>query len=424
MVIAKIRKGLSDTIDNWISTSAYYYLFLLLAFIMPVYQKAVPWVVILIVAKWMAEGQFRRKYLQIISSRRSQLIASFALLFLLYLLSLLYTGNQRQGYSELQIGLSMLVFPVIFATLDMKAFPGEKTNHVFVAFVAGCLAASLILIISAVVRYHGSSNLNEFIYTKIAAGGHPSYISMYFSLSFALIALYLFEAWKSSSSLKKTLLFLLLTWLSFMILLLCSKAGIITHLVVFLVMILFLFQKGKSPVPGIILGMLAVSFTISAFYLFPPTMSRFGKAIGTLYNFDNIESTNTESTAERLLIWDSALEAGFQHPVMGYGIGDVKEALGKVYQVHQMRQALKLSLNAHNQYLQTYLAVGIPGILLLLGYMIGPFFLAVKKKYIIYAVFIVVIGLNFLFESMLCRQAGVVFYAFFNTFFLFIRSET
>jgi O-antigen ligase len=397
----------------------YYYLFLILAFIMPVYQKAVPGVVILIVINWFAERQFRQKYRQIKSNRSSMLIASFALLFIFYLVSLLYSSNKLQGMTELQIGLSLLIFPVIFASIDTEVFPREKSRHIFIAFISGSLVASFMLIIIAAVRYHGSSNLNEFIYTKIAWGGHPSYISMYFSLSVAFVTLYLYETWKSSSSIKKSLLVFLLIYFSFMILLLCSKAGIITQLVVFLVLILASFQNGKSPVTGIITGILAISFTISAFYLFPPSMSRFGKAIRTLNNFDNIESDNTESTAERILIWNSALEAGLQEPVIGYGIGDVKEELEKVYQQHQMRQALKLSLNAHNQYLQTFLAVGIPGILLLLGYMVGPFFLAFQKKYIIYAIFLLIVGLNFLFESMLCRQAGVVFYAFFNSLFIF-----
>ncbi len=397
----------------------YYYLFLLLAFLLPLYERAVPLVVILIVVNWSVEGRFTWKFHQCLHNKRSLFILSFSLLFLLYAFSLVYSDNLRMGALELQTELSLLVFPVIFATIDREAFAGEKAGHIFLAFFAGCLLSSLVLLGDASFRYIESLNPNEFIYTKLAAGKHPSYFSMYISLTIAIVINYILGRWGSLTYNLRVMLILLLVYLSFIVLLLCSKAGIIALIIVFLVFIAYSFRRKALTVPGVIISILAVTFTVTAFYLFPPTMGRLGRAIGALHHYENIESDNTESTAERILIWKSAFEACMEKPLTGHGIGDVKEDLSVIYQKNQVQQAFRLNLNAHNQYLQTFLAIGLPGMLILILSLVLPFILSARRKNVLFAVFLLIIGSNFLFESMLCRQAGVVFYAFFNVFFIY-----
>jgi O-antigen ligase len=397
----------------------YYCLFLLFAFVLPIYQPAVPLVAILIVLNWLAEGKFKQKFRQCLDDKKSRGILLFALLYMVYVISLLYSDNLRQGIFELEVHLSLLIFPLIFATIDRETFAGEKARHIFLAFCAGCLLASVIMITGASERYFKSSDLNEFIYTHLTSGKHPTYISMYFSLSVAILADILVRRWKSSSFMLKSGLILLIACFSFMVLLLSSKAGVIALIIVFPVLILYSFRHRGHAVPGIILGIITIVFIISAFWLFLPTMARFGEAFRTIHQFRHIESANTESTAERILIWGCALEAGAERPFTGYGIGDVREKLSFVYQKNRMQQASRLNLNAHNQYLQTFLATGLAGIIILLLSLLLPFITSFREKDILYIVFLLIIGSNFLFESILCRQAGVAFYAFFNAFFLF-----
>ena len=397
----------------------YYYLFLLFAFMLPIYQPAVPLVAILIVLNWLAEGKFKQKFRQCLNDKKSRVILLFALLYMVYFISLLYSDNLRQGIFELEVHLSLLVFPLIFATIDSETFAGEKTRHIFLAFCAGCFLASMAMIAGASERYFKSSDLDEFIYTHLTSGKHPTYISMYFSLSVAILADILIRKWQSSSITLKSGLILLISWFTFIVLLLSSKAGVIALIIVFPVLILYSFRRSGHARPGIILGLIAVLFIISAFWLFLPTMARFGEAFRTIHQFRHIESANTESTAERILIWGCALEAGAERPLTGYGIGDVREKLSLIYQKNSMQQASRLNLNAHNQYLQTFLATGLAGIIILLLSLLLPFITSLRAKDILYIVFLLIIGSNFLFESILCRQAGVAFYAFFNAYFLF-----
>jgi O-antigen ligase len=399
--------------------SVYYYLFILFSFLLPLYERAVPLVIILIVINWMAEGQFRQKIYQCLRDPKSQFILSFALLYLVNLVSLSYSHNLRQGIFNLQVGLSLLVFPVIFATIYRPNFSQEKTQHIFFAYAIGCFLSSILLLFMASARFANSPNPDEFLYINLAAGRHPAYFSMYLSLAEGIIIKYLSDNWAIISGKLKASLVLLLVFFSFMVLLLCSKAGIIVLIMVFMAFIIYSFRRKESRWLQTILSLLAVSFFITAFYLFPPSTGRFGKAFGTLDNYENIKSSDKESTATRILIWKSALKACIEKPLTGYGTGAVSEALCNIYKKYQVQHAVKNNLNAHNQYLQTALATGLPGLLILLAALGLPLILSFRQGSVLTIVFLLIIGINFLSESMLCRQAGVMFYAFFNGFILF-----
>ena len=77
--------------------------------------------------------------------------------------------------------------------------------------------------------------------------------------------------------------------------------------------------------------------------------------------------------------------------------------------------------NYHNQYLQSFAAIGFFGGLLLLILLVipGVQFL-IKKKYL-EVVLLFIVGSCFLTESMLERQAGVAFISFFYTLLIILK---
>ena len=79
----------------------------------------------------------------------------------------------------------------------------------------------------------------------------------------------------------------------------------------------------------------------------------------------------------------------------------------------------KKNYNTHNQYLQVFLDQGVFGFLLLMFFTFGMLYASLKQKNFIYALFLVVMILNFMTESILETQSGVIFFAFFNTIFFF-----
>jgi len=318
------------------------------------------------------------------------------------------------------------VFPVIFATLDVNIFSGKQKDSLFYAFAGGCLALSVGLLTSAGLGYFSSRDSMLFYYTWLSFPWHPSYLTMHlvFALSFLLIKL---VSNRDQLSRSMTWIHWLLAICFFIvIILLSSKAGIITLGLVLMVLILYLAFYLRKYVRAIGLFILTFFAFWASFTLFPYSVQRFQSAKGTLSNWDQIEPGNTESTAERILIWDAALELGMGHCVFGVGIGDARDELSDIYFKKEIWQAHKLKLNAHNQYLQTFISTGFFGLLVLLGTMLLPAGFAIRNKHYFYFLFILITGFNFIFESMLCRQAGIVFFAYFNAllWYFFVLEKT
>ena len=82
-----------------------------------------------------------------------------------------------------------------------------------------------------------------------------------------------------------------------------------------------------------------------------------------------------------------------------------------------MKEAAERQLNCHNQFFETFLAIGFIGYLFLAAYFITGLYLGYKRKSFLYFVFTLICGAHFMVESMLETQAGVVFFAFFNSLF-------
>ena len=79
----------------------------------------------------------------------------------------------------------------------------------------------------------------------------------------------------------------------------------------------------------------------------------------------------------------------------------------------------KKNFNAHNQFLQVLIDHGLIGFLILLFYSFFMIYSSIVKKKFIFTIFLCVIVLNFLTESILETQSGVIFFAFFNTILFF-----
>ena len=76
-------------------------------------------------------------------------------------------------------------------------------------------------------------------------------------------------------------------------------------------------------------------------------------------------------------------------------------------------KSLRKKLNAHNQFLQTFIGTGLLGFALLLMMTVGGLIYGFVKRNYILILFSVLMIFNFLVESMLQAQAGFVFFVFF-----------
>ena len=99
------------------------------------------------------------------------------------------------------------------------------------------------------------------------------------------------------------------------------------------------------------------------------------------------------------------------------GIG--KKMLQEQFKKDGYDYMVKKNFNAHNQFLQVLIDHGLIGFLILSFYSFFMIYSSIVKKKFIYTIFLSIIILNFLTESILETQSGVIFFAFFNTILFF-----
>jgi O-antigen ligase len=138
--------------------------------------------------------------------------------------------------------------------------------------------------------------------------------------------------------------------------------------------------------------------------------------------FDNDSSQHAETgTDSRLVTWSASIHAIQQHPFIGVGPGDVHDILNTYYEEHGHTVALELEFNAHNQFLQSWVAKGIGGILLVLAMIVFGLMKIRKEVKTIVIGFFATVCITMLIESIFETQSGVVFFCFFACFFYSIK---
>jgi O-antigen ligase len=211
---------------------------------------------------------------------------------------------------------------------------------------------------------------------------------------------------------------LLLPLFALVIVLLSSKLGLISLVLVLVTALCGLVIRYKRYLLGF-LSLAALAASVFAVIRFSPEVR--GRVYNALHALSEKkeDKTNAESTAVRILIWGVAREAIAEHPLLGAGTGDAKDVLMEKYRSEGISGAYAHQLNAHNEYLQVLVALGLAGFVLLLCMLLLPAWIGFREHKAILPAFVALLALNFFPESMLETQAGVMFYGFFNSLLVF-----
>jgi O-antigen ligase len=277
------------------------------------------------------------------------------------------------------------------------------------SFVLGCVLSVTILLTRACYLFF-SEHQKAFFYENFSPFFHPTYLSLYIDFSIAVLLLggdnmaKMKVYWKC--------IFILLFVIS--VLLLSSKAGILALILVLLVSLIILASARKKVGFVFLLAGILACIYFSLNFFISDQQNRF-KISEKIFNKNGWDKTSVESSVSRIFVWQSCLNLIQANPVLGVGTGDVKDELIKTYEQNGITGALTKRLNAHNQFLQTAVALGLTGFLILAVSLFLPLIRFCILKEWLYVVFLLVVIFNFLFESMLERQDGIMFYAFFNS---------
>lgn len=392
-------------------TNAHFLLLLLIAFNLPIAQW-VPIFISLLLLNWLIEGDFKNKFSSIVKNKFTLLFVSF---YVLHLLGLIYTQNLTKGLFDVQVKLSLLLFPLVLTSRPLNT---EKIRYVFIALMIGCIAASLTMLIRAIHTYVTTGE-NNFYYEAFASFLlHPSYSAMYINVVLAWLLLNLLNDQFKEGVFSKKIVLLIILFFTCMIVLLSSKMGLITMLLLYTGFLIYYVLSRKKYLVGTV-GVVLIGVSVFVVLRFVPELSgRIDNAMKAITTTNENEK-ELESTAVRMLVWKAANQVISENKITGVGTGDAKDELMKEYEKRGMTGAFEHKLNAHNEYYQVFVSLGLIGFLLLLSNLMIPLWHAFRTNNGIYMLFLLIISLNFLTESMFETQAGVMFYAFFNSLLCF-----
>jgi O-antigen ligase len=152
-----------------------------------------------------------------------------------------------------------------------------------------------------------------------------------------------------------------------------------------------------------------------------PVKRRFNDLVSTeIKKPEKYEQSNEVNF--RYVIYTCSYEILKEHWLFGLGLGNVQENLDQCYShvdyINYDDFKVK-NYNSHNQYLNAWLTYGILGLLFLIYYLVASFNGGLK----VHKALIIMVALCLLTENILEREAGVVFFVFFNTILFYLKKE-
>jgi O-antigen ligase len=255
--------------------------------------------------------------------------------------------------------------------------------------------------------YYDSNFFRSAIINNPIIGEHPIYVSIFTSISI-LGGIYLIS--KTPNIMLKRMLILGFFLKGTFLILIMSKTNLIAMALLSPILIfkLRIFEPKQILVVGLIIG---------SIFLFLPTQNN---RFQDLYRVDfNSKFDTNSSTSLRIFIYKCAYKTLTTTPFFGYGFSQSDSEINKCL-ISETGHNLKL--NTHNQFTDFYLATGVIGLMAFTFWLFNIFKKALLTKDYIFIVVFLMYVFCMLFENVLNRQTGIIFFSFITSF-LFNTAE-
>lgn len=396
---------------NWIKSFASVYglylaafIFILLAFPKLTAIGFIAFIPLVIIGMRTGKMQFRVNWI----------LGFFIIFYVLYAVYAIFTRHPDWAAKYMEYKLSFLLFPLIFSFL-----PKEKLIVKFPIY--GFLAGTLYLIVAGWINsYFCSVNTVNasvacWLTTSFSYIHHPTYAAAFFTVALFLVwysrELKIFR-WSLALQLFLSFVYVLaigmcMSFAGLLYLMLASGVFILIQIyrkwgrnyfllsTLILPILLFLVVRYEPHLRGEYLN--AKNFALE--YMQDPEA------------FIRNKKYPMSGSEVRLVMWTAATKACVDFPA-GVGTGNIDEVLSTYLRRMDQKELAALNYNPHNQYLQTSLEIGFFGLLILLGLLGSTLYLAKQNKNWLLLLVTGSLLFNMLFESMLQRQSGIVFFTF------------
>lgn len=352
---------------------------------------------------------------------QSKLIRFFLAFYTLHVIGVFYSSDLDQAFFELEKKIGFLLFPI--ALLGIPRIEKKHFTIILIGFVASCFVATLVCVSNATLQYLSTASFDHFFYFPLAEiiRMHPIYLAMYTCLAvFVTVHLYFKEDFCLYRF--RILLFAgIIGYFSLILFLLSARTVTVAFCIIAVVSIIVYFFRKKQLFIGVGTIAALLVFASSLIYFIPTNLERFKEAINYKSQYSIEKQYGGRSTRE--LIWSCSFQVIKKNILIGVGTGDAQDELLKCYQLDMDKNWALLyrpeyQYNAHSQYLQTFIDLGIVGVLAFLACLVVPAIIAIKYNDYLLLSFVILFSLACSTESMLELNKGIVFFSFFSSLFL------
>lgn len=347
----------------------------------------------------------------------NKLMLAFIVFYLAYLIGFLFTNNPPVGLKYLEYKLSFILIPVLFFIRPKEAI---GLFSVTVGLMAAILLTTAISFVEGIQCYSEIDYFLECFTSSYLTNEHPTYFAVFLTLSMALS----WHGWMNNFRFFKTYLVVLYNLIAMTMLVLgLSLSGISFALLVIGIIVLILINKRWGKWIALSTLLAAPIVLIFLFFSLPSLKSDISSSFNSFSKFADdpdkfLEFDGTHNGDDvRLIMWTITAKEIADHP-LGVGTGNVdyhlSDRLRKYHKTDMAKQDDRgqILYNPHNQYLQTGLEIGIIGMLILLFIIGFGIVKGFKSKNWLLLLLASCLAYNCLFESMLQRQSGIVFFTF------------
>jgi len=365
----------------------------------------------LMLVNWIWEWNWKEKWANIKDHKATVVFILSIAVFTLPLIGWFISSNKVHALATIETYLWFLVAPLFLLTYASTLITHERIRILLVLFSVSTILTSLILFGEASIYSLRSDDPNFSFYKHISLHHHPSYLSLYMSLTIFLL---LYD-WKLRSRQLNTALKIVysvvIALLYAAVISTSSKAGLILLMALCLCWVFFMADSWKKKIIGLLVFIsVNVLFGAVLYELKMTPFMRISAAVEDIKNYGK-NSYESNSSSVRITVWRSAWEVSIDNHLMGTGTGDLQDDLNRNAEKNGYNNLIGHQYNAHNQWLQALVSTGLLGALIVLAYCLFPLVYGIKKRDILYITFSILIIGNMLVESMFERKMGAVFIA-------------
>jgi O-antigen ligase len=342
-----------------------------------------------------------------------KVLMSFVAIFLLFLISGLWSDNMQAYTHNVQLHLPFL--GIAIGIFSFKRIDDNVLQQIGVAFIIGCVGCC----IWSLGHYFSDKQMYDLGYSVSHVIPTP-FKKDHIRFSIAVVLAIWFCYWfipMQSNQIKKYALMACGVFMIIYLHILSVKTGLISFYLLFIYTFLQLLLNKKNRKFGLLGLCILITIPIIAFYT---SQSFYNKLYYTQFSYVEMKNNALQpniSDEGRLISYKLGLEVMQQHQLLGTGSGDMLDAMKHAYTKH-FGSDKTLALLPHNQAMVMMLVAGIFGLMVYCYFLFIPLLMHYRNS-VFFIGFWIIFLLPQLIEPMHETQYGIAIHILF--FALIVR---